>query len=38
VHTKAITIHKSQFHTDKAFKVASVGIIIILIVLYAIWW
>ncbi|MBE0639028.1 MAG: sodium/sugar symporter [Bacteroidales bacterium] len=38
VHTKAITIHKSQFHTDKAFKVASVGIIIILIVLYAVWW
>jgi len=38
VQTKSITIHKSQFYTDKSFKIASLGIIIILIFLYSIWW
>lgn len=38
VQTRAITIHKSQFHTDRVFKIASIGIIIILVFLYAIWW
>ena len=35
---KAIVINKELFKTDKIFNIASVGIIIILIILYAVFW
>lgn len=38
VHPKAISVHRSQFHTEPSFRVASAGIIVILIILYTVWW
>jgi SSS family solute:Na+ symporter len=37
-HPKAIAISKGLFSTGKGFKIGSVLIIIILIILYTIWW
>lgn len=37
-HAKAITISKELFSTGKGFKIGSVIVIILLIILYAIWW
>ena len=38
VHPKAITLHKGLFQSSKGFKIASAGVIVILIALYSIWW
>lgn len=38
VHEKAIDLRKELFKTSNAFKIASIGVIIILILLYSIWW
>ncbi len=35
---KAISLHKNLFQADWIFWVASIGVVIILIVLYATWW
>lgn len=37
-HPKAITISKGLFSTGKGFKIGSVIVIILLIILYTIWW
>lgn len=37
-HPKAITISKGLFTTGKGFKIGAVGVVVILIILYSIWW
>lgn len=38
VHPKAINLHKDLFTTSKGFKIAALGVIVILIALYSMFW
>lgn len=37
-HPKAISFDKEMFKTSTGFKIAAIGVVIILIALYSIWW
>ena len=38
IHEKAITISSGMFKTSKAFFIGSIGVVVILIIFYSLWW